>query len=44
MHRLIKKVRGTYHYYLTRPGRLVIAAALQLRDTRIIPALAAEPA
>ena len=44
MHRLIKKVRGTYHYYLTRPGRRVISAALQLRETCIIPALATEPA
>lgn len=42
MHRLIKKVRGTYHYYLTRPGRRVISAALQLRETCIIPALATE--
>ncbi len=44
IHRLVKKVRGTYHYYLTRPGRRVIAAALQLCDTCIIPALATEPA
>jgi DNA-binding MarR family transcriptional regulator len=40
MHRLLKKVRGTYRYYLTRPGRRVIAAALQLREACIIPALA----
>lgn len=42
MHRLVKKVRGTYRYYLTRPGRRVIAAALQLRETCIIPALATD--
>lgn len=44
MHRLIKKVRGTYRYYPTRLGRRVIAAALKLREVCIIPALAAQPA
>jgi hypothetical protein len=44
MHRLLKKVRGTYRYYLTRAGRRVIAAALQLRESCIIPALAANAA
>ena len=44
MHRLLKKVRGTYRYYLTRPGRRVVAAALQLREYCIIPALATDPA
>lgn len=44
MHRLVKNVRGTYRYYLTRPGRRAIAAALQLRETCIIPALATEAA
>lgn len=44
MHRLIKKVRGTYKYYLTRLGRRVIAAALRLREGCIIPALAGMPA
>ena len=42
MHRLVKKVRGTYRYYLTRPGRRVLAAALQLRETCLIPALATD--
>lgn len=44
MHRLIKKVRGTYRYYLTRLGRRVIAAAGRLREGSIIPALAGLPA
>lgn len=44
MHRLLKKVHGTYRYYLTRAGRRVIAAALQLQEACIIPALATHPA
>jgi DNA-binding transcriptional ArsR family regulator len=44
MHRLVKKVRGTYKYYLTRLGRRVIAAALRLREDSLIPALAGLPA
>jgi hypothetical protein len=44
MHRLLKNVRGTYRYYLTRPGRRVIAAALQLREACIVPALATDTA
>lgn len=44
MHRLVKKVHGTYRYYLTRPGRRVIAAALQLREACVVPALAAHAA
>ncbi|HEX9782520.1 MAG TPA: hypothetical protein VGA56_07275 [Opitutaceae bacterium] len=36
----MKKVRGTYKYYLTRLGRRVIAAALRLREETVIPALA----
>lgn len=35
-----RNVHSTYHYYLTRPGRRTITAALQLRETCIIPALA----
>lgn len=38
---LIKKVVGTYRYYLTRTGRNAIAAACRLREQLIIPALAA---
>jgi hypothetical protein len=44
MHGLIKRVRGTYKYYLTRLGRRAIAAALRLREGSIIPALAGTPA
>jgi hypothetical protein len=43
VHRLIKRVRGTYKYYLTRLGRRVIAAAFRLREGSIIPALAGIP-
>jgi hypothetical protein len=43
-HRLIKKVSGTYRYYLTRLGRRVISAAFRLREGSIIPALADLPA
>lgn len=38
---LIKKVAGTYRYYLTRLGRSAIAAACRLSEQIIIPALAA---
>lgn len=44
MHRLVKKVRGTYRYYPTRLGRRVIGAALRLREFCSLPALAAQPA
>jgi hypothetical protein len=44
MHRLVKQVRGTYKYYLTRLGRRAIAAALRLREGSVIPALAGLPA
>ena len=37
---LIKKVVGTYRYYLTRIGRNAIAAACKLSEHVIIPALA----
>jgi hypothetical protein len=37
---LIKRVAQTYRYYLTRAGRSVIAAASQLTQYAIIPALA----
>jgi hypothetical protein len=43
-HRLIKKVAGTYRYYLTRLGRRAIAAAFRLREDSVIPALAGLPA
>jgi hypothetical protein len=38
---LIKKVVGTYRYYLTRLGRCAIAAACRLSEQIIVPALAA---
>jgi hypothetical protein len=37
---LLKRVAGTYHYYLTRLGRGAIAAACSITEFRIIPALA----
>jgi hypothetical protein len=37
---LIKKVCGTYRYYLTRLGRHAIAACCRLTELTIIPALA----
>ena len=38
---LIKKVSGTYRYYLTRLGRSAIAVACRLSEQLVIPALAA---
>ena len=40
MHGLIKKVRGTYKYYLTHLGQKVANTALKLRTMFIIPSLA----
>jgi hypothetical protein len=37
---VIKRVTGTYRYYLTRLGRAAIAAACRLTQATIIPALA----
>ena len=37
---IIKKVAGTYRYYLTRLGRSVIAACCILTEMTIVPALA----
>lgn len=37
---LIKRVAGTYHYYLTRLGRAAIAAACSITEFTIIPTLA----
>jgi len=37
---IIKKVVGTYRYYLTRLGRSAIAACCRLTETTIVPALA----
>lgn len=44
MHRLVKQVRGTYKYYLTRLGRRVVVSAFRLREGSVIPALAGLPA
>jgi DNA-binding HxlR family transcriptional regulator len=38
-HRLIKKVAGTFKYYLTAFGRRVIATGLKLREMAVIPLL-----
>ncbi|MGH8613292.1 MAG: MarR family transcriptional regulator [Gammaproteobacteria bacterium] len=38
---VIKRVSGTYRYYLTRLGRAAIAAACSLTQFHIVPALAA---
>ena len=38
---VIKRVTGTYRYYLTRLGRAAIAAACSLTQFNIVPALAA---
>src|SRR5215470_4431708 len=40
--RLLKRASQTYHYYPTRLGRRVIAAACQLADLFLIPTLAAQ--
>jgi DNA-binding HxlR family transcriptional regulator len=36
---VIKRVTGTYRYYLTKAGRAATAAAERLTDATIIPAL-----
>jgi len=36
---VIKRVRGTYCYYLSKPGRAAIAAAARLTEATIIPAM-----
>jgi hypothetical protein len=41
LHGLVKKVRGTYRYYLTKLGRHTTAAGLQLKQMFLIPRLAA---
>jgi hypothetical protein len=37
---LIKRVAGTYRYYLTRLGRAAIAAACSITELKLVPALA----
>ena len=41
MHGLIKKIHGSYRYYLTRLGKRVITTGLKLKTMFIIPSLAA---
>ena len=36
---VIKRVTGTYRYYLTKPGRAAVAAAARLTEATIIPAM-----
>lgn len=40
MHGLIKRVRGTYRYYLTLLGKKVVTTALKLKTLVVIPSLA----
>ena len=40
MHGLIKKIHGTYRYYLTRLGQKTVMTALKLKTLFIIPSLA----
>ena len=40
VHGLIKKVGGTYKYYLTKLGKQVIATGLYLKEMLVVPQLA----
>jgi hypothetical protein len=40
MHGLIKKVGGTYKYYITQLGRTVISMGLKLKNLVVFPELA----
>jgi len=40
LHGLIKKIHGSYRYYLTRLGKTVITTALKLKTLVVIPSLA----
>jgi DNA-binding HxlR family transcriptional regulator len=42
VHGVIKRAANTYRYYLTRAGRLVIAAFERLTIFTIIPAMAGD--
>jgi hypothetical protein len=44
LHGLIKKIAGTYKYYLTVMGKQVICTALKLKELYVIPQLALAPA
>ncbi len=38
-HGIIKKIRNTYKYYITKFGKQVIILGLKLKELYIIPAL-----
>lgn len=40
VHGLIKKVKGTYRYYLTKLGKAVITTGLRIKNLFVIPELA----
>jgi len=40
LHGLLKKIHGSYRYYLTRLGKTLITTALKLKTLVIIPSLA----
>lgn len=40
VHGLIKKVKGTYRYYLTKLGKAVIATGLRVKNLFVVPELA----
>jgi len=42
LHGLIKKIRNTYKYYLTRVGRHVLSAGLKLKEMFLVPELSYE--
>jgi len=44
LHGLVKKISGTYRYYLTKLGRLVLTAGFKLKQLLILPELALEAA
>lgn len=44
LHGLVKKIAGTYRYYLTKLGRHVISAGLKLKELFLVPQLALEHA
>jgi hypothetical protein len=44
LHGLVKKISGTYRYYLTKLGRLVLTAGFKLKQLLILPEFALEAA
>ena len=40
VHGLIKKVKGTCRYYLTKPGKAIITTGLRIKNLFVIPELA----